>query len=347
MWCLNRPVKCPFRVVADYEKLKSHIVLESEKEMHILVIGAGAIGSVAGGLLARAGHEVVLVGRGPHMSAIRRNGLRISGVLGEYHVANLGAYVHPDEVPRSDFDLLIVSTKAYDTEAALCQALPFVDANTLVVSMQNGLGNVEAIVSAVGDGRTVGGRVMYGAEVTAPGAVQVTTLGGELVLGSPKRSIPVSRIEALAEAFRSAGLPASASDDIMAFLWGKLLYNCCLNPLSALLGVNYGKLGESEATRGIISDVIAEVFEIASGVGQPMLWPGPREYERVLFGDLIPRTGAHFASMYTDLRQGKRTEIDAMNGAVWRLGENSGVPTPMNACLALRVKAREGTRQRP
>ncbi|MBI4288636.1 MAG: 2-dehydropantoate 2-reductase [Chloroflexi bacterium] len=309
--------------------------------MQVLVMGAGAIGSVAGGLLSRAGHRVSLVGREPHMSAVRQQGLTISGALGQYHIAGLAACTQVGELSGASHDLLLLSTKAYDTESALVQALPLLGRDGLVVSLQNGIGNVETIVSQAGDGRAVGGRVMYGAEITAPGKVHVTTLGGELVLGSPGRSIPLARIEALAGAFRDAGLPACASENITAFLWGKLFYNCCLNPLSAMLGVPYGKLGENESTRAIMSEVIREVFDVARGLGQTLLWATPEEYEGVLFEDLIPRTAAHFASMYSDLRHGKRTEIDALNGAVWRLARQQGLLTPTNACLTLMIKARE------
>lgn len=309
--------------------------------MNILVMGAGAIGSVCGGMLARAGQQVQLVGRQPHMSAIRRHGLVISGLWGKHQVDNLGAYTTIAEVPHHPVDLVLISTKAYDTEVAVRQALPLMRQDTLVLSLQNGLGNVEAIASLVGEERTVGGRVMFGAELVEPGRVEVTVHGGELMLGSPRQVIPMAQIEQVVGAFSQAGIPASATTQIVGFLWAKLLYNCCLNALSALLEATYGQVAEMEATWAIIGEVIQEVFAVATGCGVALFWPRPEDYRRVLLEELIPVTGAHYASMYADLKLGKRTEIDYLNGAVSRLGEERGIPTPANTLLTRLVRARE------
>lgn len=309
--------------------------------MNVLVMGAGAIGSAAGGMLARDGHRVHLVGRNAHMEAVRREGLLISGLWGQHRVRDLGAHTTIEQVPADGFDLVLITTKTYGTQEAVSAVAPLVGPHTLVASLQNGLGNAEAIADAVGRERTVAARVMFGAELSAPGRVEVTVQGGELMLGSPWGTVPPERVESLAGAFSRAGVAAQATDRIVGFLWGKLLYNCCLNPLSALLGVSYGRLGEMEATRQVIAGVIAEVFAVAAAQGVTLLWARPQEYEEVLFGQLIPVTAAHYASMYADLQQGKRTEIDSLNGVVVQMGEERGVPTPDNLLLTRLVRARE------
>ena len=310
--------------------------------MNVLVMGAGAIGSAAGGMLARNGHRVHLVGRPAHMEAVRREGLLISGLWGHHRVQDLGAHTAPTQVPADGLELVLITTKTYGTEEAVSAVAPLVGPHTLVASLQNGLGNAEVIAEVVGRERTVAARVMFGAELSTPGRVEVTVQGGELMLGSPWGAVPPERVESLAGAFSQAGVAAQATDQIVGFLWGKLLYNCCLNPLSALLGVSYGRLGEVEATRQVISGVIAEVFAVARLRRVALFWSRPQEYEGVLFGQLIPVTAAHYASMYADLQQGKRTEIDSLNGAVVRLGEEQGVPTPDNLLLTRLVRAREG-----
>jgi 2-dehydropantoate 2-reductase len=275
------------------------------------------------------------------MEAVRREGLLISGLWGQHRVRGLGTYTSPEQVPADGLDLVLITTKAYDTRQAVSAVAPQVGPHTLVASLQNGLGNAEAIAEGVGRERTLAARVMFGAQLPAPGRVEVTVQGGDLMLGSLWGAVPPERVESLAGAFSRAGVAAEATDQIMGFLWGKLLYNCCLNPLSALLGVSYGWLGEMEATRQVISGVIAEVFAVAAAQGVALFWHRPQEYEEVLLGQLIPATAAHYASMYTDLQQGKRTEIDALNGVVVRLGEERGIPVPDNLLLTRLVQARE------
>lgn len=309
--------------------------------MKVLVMGAGAIGSVAGGMLARDGHQVHLVGRPAHMEAVRRDGLLISGLWGQHWVRGLGAHPSVAEVPPEDFAVVLIATKTYDTREAASAIAPLVGPHTLVASLQNGLGNAEIIAGCVGRERTLAARVMYGVELTAPGRAEVTVQGGELMLGNPWGVVPRERVESLAGDFSRAGIAARATDQIVGFLWGKLLYNCCLNPLSALLRVSYGRLGEMEATRQVMSRVIAEVFAVAAAHGVALFWSRPQEYEEVLLGQLIPATAPHYASMYADLQRGKRTEIESLNGAVVRLGEERGVPTPENLLLTRLVRARE------
>jgi 2-dehydropantoate 2-reductase len=309
--------------------------------MNILVMGAGAIGSAAGGMLARKGHRVHLVGRPAHMEAVRREGLLISGLWGRHRVREIAAHTSVAVITGEDIDLALIATKTYDTLQAVNAVAPLVNSHTLVASLQNGLGNAEAIAGRVGKERTLAARVMFGADISAPGRVEVTVQGGELMLGNPWGAVAAERIESLADAFSEAGVAALATEDIEGFLWGKLLYNCCLNPLSALLGVSYGRLGEMEPTRQAIAGIINEVFTVAGAQGVKLFWSRPAEYEEVLYDQLLPFTGAHYASMYADLQRGKRTEIDSLNGALVKLGEEKGLVTPYNLLLTWLVQARE------
>lgn len=308
--------------------------------MRVLVMGAGAIGSVVGGLLCQAGHDVTLVGRAGHMDAIAASGLRITGIWGDYHVTGLVPVTRPADAPHREYDALLLCTKSYDTATALEAALPYVGAGALVVSLQNGLGNIEAIAARVGPERAVAGRVIFGVDLVANGAVRVTVFGGDVLLGHPDGRVPSPAVRDLATALNAAGIPTQATDQVMGYVWGKVLYNCCLNPLSALLDVPYGALAEYEATRAIIGDVIAEAFAVARAEGVALLWESPAAYERLLFDVLLPPTAAHYASMRADLLRGRRTEIDALNGALARLGERHGLPTPVNTLLTRLIRAR-------
>lgn len=309
--------------------------------MNVLVMGAGALGSVFGGFLAKAGHQVTLVGRAPHMAAIRDRGLQIQGIWGEYSIDNLGTCTTTAEVPREDLDLVLITTKSYDTEHAAREVLPLLSDKTLVISAQNGLGNVETISQVIGDHRAASARVIFGVEAVAPGRVEITVYADNVMLGSPSDGVDYKRILETAGAFTQAGIPAEATREIDKFIWGKVLYNCSLNALSALLEVAYGELGERVETREIMASVIQEIFSVAQRKGVGLAWTSPPEYEKLLLERLIPDTYSHHASMLQDVSRGKRTEIDSMNGAITRLGEELGIPTPVNRMLTQLVKAKE------
>ena len=317
------------------------------KVMNILVVGAGAVGSAVGGFLCRGGHRVSLVGRDPHMAAIRERGLRIDGIWGEHLIRGLRPFTSVHQVPGEHFDLVLITTKSYDTGDVAKQVLPLLAEDSLVISLQNGLGNVETISQIVGDHRAVGGRLIFGIKIPEAGRAEITVYADKVMLGSPSRTVDFAQLETIAAAFTEAGIPTEATLEIGQFIWGKVFYNCCLNPLSALLQVTYGELSEHPETRQIMTSVIEEIFAVAGAKGVSLAWRSPQEYREVLFGRLIPDTYAHHASMMQDVMRGNRTEIDALNGAIARLGEETGIPTPANLMLTqlIKVKERIGKRQ--
>jgi 2-dehydropantoate 2-reductase len=317
------------------------------KVMNILVMGAGAVGSAVGGFLGKGGHSVSLVGRDPHMAAIRERGLRIEGIWGEHLIRGLRPFTSVQQVPGDHFDLVLITTKSYDTGGAAKQVLQLLSEDSLVISLQNGLGNVETISQIVGDHRAVGGRLIFGIRIPEAGRVEITVYADKVMLGSPSNKVDFARLEAIAAAFTEAGIPTEATLEIGQFIWGKVFYNCCLNPLSALLEVTYGELSEHSETRQMMASVIEEIFAVAGAKGASLAWRSPLEYQEILFGRLIPDTYAHHASMLQDVMRGNRTEIDALNGAIARLGEETGIPTPVNSMLTrlIKVKERIGKRQ--
>jgi 2-dehydropantoate 2-reductase len=315
------------------------------KVMNILVMGAGAVGSAVGGFLGQAGHRVALVGRDPHMAAIRERGLRVEGIWGEHLIRGLRTFTNIREVPRERFDLVLITTKSYDTGEAARQVLPWLSEDSLVISLQNGLGNVETISEMVGDSRAVGGRLIFGIRIPEAGRVEITVYADKVMLGSPSHKVDFARLEAIASAFTQAGIPAEATLEIKQFIWGKVFYNCCLNPLSALLEVTYGELSEHPETKQIMTSVIEEIFAVAGAKGVALAWRSPLEYQKILLGRLVPDTYAHHASMLQDVMRGKKTEIDALNGAIARLGEETGIPTPVNLMLTQLIKVKEQIRR--
>jgi 2-dehydropantoate 2-reductase len=311
---------------------------DHDKPLRFLVAGAGAVGSAFGGMLRLAGHEVALLGRNrEHMRAISEGGLRLTGLWGERTAEGFDVLAGVDDV--ADVDYVLVTTKSFDTASIMEEVAPSAPAAQFV-TLQNGLGNVEAVAERVGVERTIGGMVIIGFEITSPGVVAVTVFGGDVLVGrpcTPEGCGPDGSTARLASAFAAAGIPARTTDNIEGAVWGKVLYNCALNALGAVLRVPYGELAAPPAW-AVIEDIVREAFAVAREEGVRLAWAAPEEYLEVLASRQLPDTAAHRSSMLQDLERGRRTEIDHLNGAVARLGAERGVPTPVNAALATLVR---------
>jgi 2-dehydropantoate 2-reductase len=314
---------------------------QERSAMRYLVIGAGALGSVFGGFLARAGQDVTLVGRERHIARIRERGLDISGIWGEHLVKMENLFTDTAALRGETFDAVLMCVKSYDTMQAVRDAALLVGTESVVVSLQNGLGNVETIAEVVGWDRTVGGRVIFGVEFVEPGSVKITVYAEEVMLGSPRQQVKRERIERIVTDFTAAGIPTLYTDEIEKYIWSKVLYNCALNPLATILRTHYGSLLEQEETRTLMHDVLKEVFEVARAHGVKLFWERYEDYVALLFSRLIPATHEHHPSMLQDISRGKRTEIDALNGAVCTLAEKVGIAVPLNSTIRHIVKTME------
>jgi 2-dehydropantoate 2-reductase len=309
----------------------------------ILVAGAGALGSVFGGFLRLAGHEVTLLGRAAHLDAIRAHGLRIDGLWGAHRADGFTLATRAAEV-TGPFDAVLVAVKSYDTHTMAAAVAALLADDSVTISLQNGLGNVEAIAALGGTHRALAARVIFGAELPTPGQVRVTVYADPVLVGAWEAGRDArldARARWWAEQFAVAGIPAAYCDDIPAALWGKVLYNAALNPLGALLGVHYGALGEHAHTRAIMDAVIDEAFAVACAEGVKLAWVSAAEYRAAFYGRLVPSTFHHRSSMLQDLERDRATEIDAINGQVWQRGAGHGIVTPVNELLTRLVHARE------
>lgn len=308
--------------------------------MKILVFGAGGVGSVVGGFLARLGHEVSLVGRAAHLDVVDRKGLRITGIWGDYHIKALETFrslgeIAPDK--RGSFDLIFLTVKAFDTVTAASQLAPLVGPKTTLVSLQNGLGNSEAIVEKIPAERYLAGRLIFGVELE-PGIAKVTVNADDVRIGALPSVRPNRPAVEVAHVLASAKIPARAVENILTVLWAKVIYNCALNPICALHEMPYGKILENAETRAEMEAVVRECYAVARAKNIPLDPPSSEAYLKLLVEKLIPPTAAHLPSMLQDLRRGKRTDIEALNGAIARYGLDLGVPTPVNSRLAEAVR---------
>lgn len=310
--------------------------------MNILIVGLGALGTVHAGLLKQAGHRVQALIKGPHRDTLRDRTVRVTGIWGDHAAVLDGLHSASGPLQGEAFDLIILTVKSYDTAAAIAQVSPLVGNDTLVLVAQNGYGNYETVAAAVGRAHTLLSRVIFGAKRLAPGRAEVTVIADATRIGQPDRAVAWERIQAVAEAVNGAGIPAAAAENITALLWDKILYNCALNPLGALLECTYGQLAERAATRRLMEAIIGEIFLTAAAQAIPLHWQTADDYLHHFYSRLVPPTAGHYPSMYYDLKAGKRLEIDALNGAIVRLAKQQGRAAPVNEAVTCLMKAKEG-----
>ena len=303
--------------------------------MKICILGAGALGSTIGGVLAEAGAEVSLVNRrADHVEAITRHGLRL--VEGDAErIVRVRACLSTDEVGA--VDLVIILVKSSQTAEAAAASRPLLGDQTVVLSLQNGLGHEEVLAAAVGRERLVSGKTYVGGVVLEPGRVRIGVRGKETIIGEMDGT-STARVHAIAAAFRQAGLTTWVSEDIIATIWDKLLVNVATGALSGITGLPYGHLyAVAEVERCAIA-AVGEAMAVARAAGVSLATREPRQAWLKAADGLPPEFRT---SMLQSLERGSPTEIDFINGAVIRWGERHGVPTPVNSALVACIKGIE------
>ena len=309
--------------------------------MNFLVMGAGALGSAFGGMLADAGQDVTLIGREQYMSHVREHGLRIRGIWGSHLIKNIRATSELNV--NYDPDVVLLATKSFDTENAITALQPLIsdESNTVVISLQNGIGNEELIAQYVGENHTMGGMVITGFELSQPGEVEVTVSADTTKIGELTNNI-TPRLRKIVTLFNEAGIPSDAVDNIQTHIWAKALYSAALNPLSAIFRVTYGKLAHPYSF-AIIEDLIHEAFTVAAAEKVELFWARAEEYLDYLQRKQIPQTEKHHSSMLNDIERGKKTEIDFLNGVFVDLGKKHKIPTPVNETIVRLIKFMEAS----
>lgn len=295
--------------------------------MKICVFGAGSLGSAVGGLLADC-HDVTLVGRTVNIAPISQSGLVIRGVINRK--VRIDASDSIDEL--SPPDLLVVATKAYSTSSVVEACADWIRDDTVVLTLQNGLGNLEQLRSWRGD-KAFGGTTTMGAYLTEPGTVRIASVG-KTIIGS---DLDDASADSIAAAFRASGIPAETERDILSEMWAKAIVNASINPLTAVLRVPNGDLLRS----GTLTRLIAEICSEGEAVAQAsdIALPVRSIYERTCA--VAKETARNKSSMLRDIELGRRTEIDSINGHICRRGDLVGVPTPLNGLLVSLVKSLE------
>ncbi len=313
--------------------------------MKLLLYGAGAVGLGLASCLLKNGQKVDLIGRGETVAALQHNGLQRTGLFGDCTAApeSFGAFTSLSELPETQYDFILVCTKSFDTRTSAEQiaAIPFLkNASTPIVLCQNGWGNAEIFAEQFPTSRIKSGRVITGFRRPQKYQVDITVHADAIHLGSLFDD-DISGLEILSSAIDAGGIPCQVTPTISKDLWAKLLYNCMLNGLSTVFDVPYGLLGESPHTRELMETIAHEVFAVMTAAGNATHWSSAEDYIDTFYKHQLPPTYNHEPSMLQDIRAGKRTEIDALNGAVVQLGQQHSIPTPANTTLTRMIQFME------
>jgi len=293
--------------------------------LRIAVMGAGAVGCYYGGMLSRAGHQVMLIGRAPHVEAIGRQGLLMDTTAFREYV-RIGAST--DAADIHDASLVLCCVKSNDTEDVAAMIAPYLRRDATVLSLQNGIDNAERLQLVLL--RTVYPAVVYvAAEMAGPGHLKHHGRG-ELVVG------PSAMGDEMLDAFVKAGVPVRVSDNVIGELWAKLILNCAYNALSAITKLPYGRLFENQGAKDLMRLIVRECLAVAQRESITVPGDSWEDVERI--AATMP---AQFSSTAQDLMRGRRGEIDHLNGYVVRKGKSLGIETPVNQALCSILKLLE------
>lgn len=304
--------------------------------MKITVLGAGAMGSLYGGFLAEAGNDVWLLDTWEeHVETIREQGLFIEGISGERSIKTIHATTTPSDIGESD--LVLVFVKSTVTDIAVREAQDIIGANTTLLTLQNGLGNIEKIASVVEKEKIIAGTTAHGSTVLGAGKIRHAG-SGPTIIGEIDGSL-TARIQAIVDVLNNANLETTVSDNVVGLIWDKLLVNVGINALTAITKLRNGQLIEFRETEEILEVAVNEALLVAKAKGIHLSYADPISHTK----EVCQLTAKNKASMLQDVLHQRKTEIDMINGAIVREGEKLGIHTPINNVLTNLVAVIEKT----
>ncbi|MCH2515002.1 MAG: 2-dehydropantoate 2-reductase [Dehalococcoidia bacterium] len=307
----------------------------------VAVVGAGGTGGYYGGALARAGNQVTMVARGPHLAAIRATGLQVNTVLlGDFH---LDVDATDDMSSVGPVDLVIFAVKSYGTNAAIRDMGPLVGDDTMIISTQNGIDSERLLGEALGTEHVLGCAATVSAKIDAPGIVTQGGGPGSLVIGEMgsadlnAQGAVTERVNDLVERCKAAGLAAETHEDIVMAIWEKFIFICALSGMTALTRKPIGEIFAQPSTTEMYLQVLAEVAEVGRAEGVAL----PGDIAQNTLAATQAREPFIIGSMGHDLIAGNPIEIGLLNGRVVELGKKHGIPTPANFAIEAALKPHE------
>lgn len=301
--------------------------------MNIAIVGPGAIGMLFASMLIKAGENVSILDRNKQrVDFISKNGIALES---KDKVYNYQVKITDNVQDLCNIDLFIICVKSYSTKEAVNSIKSVLKDDSLVLTLQNGIGNIEVISEVVGQDRVIGGVTNQGANVVREGKVRHAGFG-ETVMGNVSGKMTVS-LRDIREIFNKAGIKTRISKDIKSLIWSKLIINVGINALTAVTRLKNGQLLEFEGTRNILRHAVTEAAKVSK-----------RKRIKLIYDDAIEKTEAvceatsqNISSMLQDVLKKKKTEIDYINGAIVRQGQSLGIPTPVNSLLVDLIKSIE------
>jgi len=301
--------------------------------MKIVIVGPGAMGCLFAAFLAKSKEEIWLLDKHKERAVkINQQGIILEGISGNWQ-AKVKVTSDTNEIGQAD--LIIISVKSYNTKEAIIQAKSLLGDNSRVLTLQNGIGNIEIISEVVGNEKVIGGVTNQGATLLDVGHIRHAGRG-ETVIGRMDGKIPVE-MRYIREILNKVGLEARISRDIKGLLWSKLIINVGINALTAITDLNNGRLIEFEGTRRILREAVTEAIRIAKRKRIKLIYDDPLAKVEAV----CEATAANVSSMLQDVLRKKRTEIDFINGVIVRQAQELGIPAPVNSLLVDLVKTIE------
>jgi 2-dehydropantoate 2-reductase len=310
--------------------------------MKVLIYGTGAVGLGLASCLLKSQAEVSIIARADTVDTLRQGGLLRTGIFGRFHAGpdSFSAYQRLDDIKNGKFDYILVCTKSFDSASAaedLSQHQGLFCKNSKIILCQNGWGNAEKFLAHFPKEQVYSARVITGFTRNKPNEVEITVHADAIHIGS-LFCCDIAVIEPIAEAIAAGGIECVTVGDIEKDLWAKMLYNCALNPLGAILGVPYGKLAEDQWSRDLMNRITEEVFEVMIVAGFRTHWQSADDFLKVFYEKLVPDTAGHKSSTLQSIATGRKTEIDALTGQVLLLADKYKIDIPCNRTIFAIIK---------
>ena len=313
--------------------------------MNILVIGAGGVGIGLATSVASQGADVSIYARGETAKAIKENGIKRCGLFTHYEIREIPVYESYEEIPKDHFDYIFICSKTTaneDIAENLNRNRAILNKSTKIIIFQNGFGNDEHYLKHFTKKQVFSARVITGFTRPERHISEVTVYTEPVLLGSLQGENPDS-LQEIADLITASGIKCEITTEVDKYLWAKMLYNCTLNPLGAILDVTYGQLTENPYTLDIMNSIIDEIFEVIKASPYETLWDTPDEYRDIFYSKLVPDTYNHYSSTHQDIKRKIPTEIDSLNGKVIQLGKLNNVNVKTNEFIYNLIKAIEST----
>lgn len=313
--------------------------------MKILVIGAGAVGIGLAASLMSQNADVSIYARGETAKAIKKNGIKRCGLFENYSFSSDEVKVFSDyrDIAKNSFDYVFITSKTTandDISQKLNEFRDILKTDFKIIIFQNGFGNDNAYLRYFDKSEVFCARLITGFARHDRYISEVTVYTEPIQIGSLQNQDPKD-LKEIADMIAASGIGCELTDEVDKYLWAKMLYNCALNPLGAILDVNYGKLTENEYSKEIMDRIIDEIFDVINASKYETFWDNSEEYKKIFYNKLVPDTYEHISSTHQDVKRKIKTEIDSLNGSVIRLAETYGIDVSTNRIIYNLIKSIE------